>query len=613
MCGIHGFLGEDPNRLFRMTASATHRGPDGLGVYRDRRVSLGQNLLSIMDVPDVSGQPWRAKSGRHFLCFNGAIYNHIALRYELEARGARFRTQCDTEVLAEGLSLDGPAFLNRLDGMYAIAFYDEASGTLLLARDAAGMKPLYYSDSDGLAFSSELRAVSTLARKLDLLAATFYFELGYVPGPRTLIEGVSKLTPGEWRLYKVDGGALIRCGAVGRVLPERQDFSPGLFRAAANSAVRGCLLGLRSTGLYLSGGFDSSIILHEAVSLGAELETFSTRFIGPEDEVAPFNEDAALARRLANEFGLRHHEIDIDPARFVDVIEAAAETLEEPRYNRSTPAYFIAAQAQAEAGSTVTLAGDGGDELLGGYPKYADFLMLQEAGAFAAQSLEMREAIFAEQSRLGRWRWAPPADLHLNDPVHRWYFMSKFRLEERGLVQGVRAPASNEALMADLRSWIGPESDGGDDMLNTHLALDQLTWLPEDALIRNDKLGMAFGMEGRFPLLTREFRDYAMALPPEVKILSGKLKRAPQWAYEGVLPDFITDRRRKSGWSAPVLVWEGGRNAFADLMGDTLAMAAQGPLAEAIDFAGISASGEPKLMHAGLYLAIWARRMGVSL
>jgi len=607
MCGIHGFTGNDRRRLFRMIGSAAHRGPDGVGQFEAPRISLGQNLLAIMDVPDQSRQPWRLDGSGAVLCFNGQIYNHQDLAQEFRDR---VRTHCDTEILALGLEAHGEAFLEKLDGMYAIAFYDPRRQELLVARDPAGMKPLYYNESNGIiSFSSELRAllVGLDDVRLDHLATTIYFQLGYVPGPKTLVDGIKRLVPGEWRRYCIADGALVASGFTGRRMPDTREYKPGEFRGALRQSVASCAMGLRPLGLYLSGGLDSSMILHEAVELGVPLTTFSTRFVG--DGLDAFNEDADLAKQLAAHYGVSHVEVPVREQDFVSAFQSVVDVIEEPRYNRSSPAYLVTARALAQRGIVVTLAGDGGDEMLAGYPKYLWFETLRERGAFAPMSLNQREELLTRLRDAGYWRWPCGAEIDLTNPVHRWYYISKFRLEERGLSRGLRDPSPTEEILAYLETWLGA-AGGGDDMLNDLLAKEQTTWLPEDALIRNDKIGMSFGMEGRYPLVTRAFREMAMALPSSMKIVNGRLKRTARWTYEKRLPSFIVDRRRKSGWAAPVLEWGSGKGALGDLLTSNLQHA--GALSEYLDLEGISASREPKLIYSALNLLAWSRRVGAS-
>lgn len=607
MCGIHGFTGNDKRRLYRMIGSAAQRGPDGVGLFEAPRISLGQNLLAIMDVPNQSRQPWRLEGSGAVLCFNGQIYNHRALAEEFQGQ---VRTHCDTEVLALGLEAHGEVFLEKLDGMYAVAFYDPGRQELLIARDPAGMKPLYYSEANGaVAFSSELRALLSGLDdvRLDHLAATIYFQLGYVPGPKTLVDGISRLTPGEWRRYRIADGVLVASGYTGRRMPDAREYKPGEFRGALRDSVASCAMGLRPLGLYLSGGLDSSMILHEAVEMGVSLTTFSTRFVG--DGLEAFNEDADLARQLAAHYGVSHVEVPVREQDFVSAFQAVVDVIEEPRYNRSSPAYLVTARALAEHGIIVTMAGDGGDEMLAGYPKYLSFETLRERGAFELMTFNRREELLTQLRNTGYWRWPCGPEIDLTNPVHRWYYISKFRLEERGLSRGLRDPSPTEEVLAYLESWLG-SAGGGDDLLNDLLAKEQVTWLPEDALIRNDKIGMSFGMEGRYPFVTRAFREMAMALPSSIKIVNGRLKRTARWTYEKRLPAFIVDRRKKSGWAAPVLEWGKARGDLDDLL--TSSLRKDGPLSGYLDLEGISASNEPKLTYGAMNLLAWSRRVGAA-
>ncbi len=608
MCGIHGLLGRDQRVIAQMVSAASNRGPNGVGVYADAWVSLGQNLLSIADVPDNSRQPWLLEDRDEVLCFNGQVYNYADLGAGL---GEPLMTNCDTEVLAKGLSQHGASFLTHVQGMYALAFYSARTKRILLARDSAGAKPLYYREGRGrLTFSSELRSVLSTEHSLaiDPLALTLYFELGYVPGPRTMIRGLSKLTPGEWREYDAASGELVASGHVGREAPQPVEYHPRALRERVRDGVKQCGQGLRPMGLYLSGGLDSAAILHEAHALGIDLRTYSTRFVG--DGLEAFNQDADLARRLAHDYGYSHQDVAIQAGDFANAVVASTDVIEEPRYNRSTPAYYLTAKALSLDGVVVTLSGDGGDEMMAGYPKYATFKQMEEAGLFA-RTKPRRAAALAQLQAHKRWRWAVPDDLDLRRPVHRWYYLSKFKLEERGLTRGpADGGASNPEILAYLEAAFGGVAHG-EDKLNDHLALDQNTWLPEDALIRNDKLGMAFNMEGRFPLLTGGFRDYAMGIASDVKLERGKLKRSMRLAYKRHLPDYITQRSSKTGWAAPVLSWQRDDGAFSEQFDRVLA-GSDSLISDMLDLEGVRESREPKLQYAAYYLLKWAKRLNIT-
>ncbi|MFH1769728.1 MAG: asparagine synthetase B, partial [Parcubacteria group bacterium] len=204
MCGINGFNSQDREKIDAMNGATKHRGPDGVGNFVDENVSFGHNLLAIIEKPENSHQPWVSDDKNYVLTYNGEIYNYKELRNKLEAKGDKFITNSDTEVLFNGLTKYGYEYLSELDGMFALAFYDKRKQTVLLARDHGGMKPLYYhADQNSFAFSSELRGLFAqgVERKLDVDSAHIYFVLGYVPGYKTLIRNVKKVSPGQYLQY----------------------------------------------------------------------------------------------------------------------------------------------------------------------------------------------------------------------------------------------------------------------------------------------------------------------------------------------------------------------------------------------------------------------------
>ena len=264
------------------------------------------------------------------LCYNGEIYNYRTLRRDLESKGETFLTDSDTEVCFAGLKHAGIDFLNLIDGMYAIAWYDSLNGRLLIARDPGGMKPLYYRNDNGeLIFSSELRSIREAghSRQLDMLGFSVYAELGFVSGPRTLLHEIRKLCPGEWRDFDVKKKKFISSGFVSINLPENNgEFSATIFRAHLQNSVRDRLTGLRPVGLNLSGGLDSSAILHEASELGGTVRSFSARYDINENSDR-YNEDADIARKLSKHYGTVHQEIVVTEEDFVNALEPTIAAL----------------------------------------------------------------------------------------------------------------------------------------------------------------------------------------------------------------------------------------------------------------------------------------------
>ncbi len=521
MCGIHGFTWRDRDgSIDRMVAAAAHRGPDGSGTWGDDRVTLGHNLLAVSDGVEACRQP--RVTDRHAIVFNGEIYNYRELRAELTAE---CRTDSDTEVLMTGLVERGPDFLRELDGMFALALYDRVTGELLLARDSNGSRPVYYTFAHGhFAFSSEVRSLLELGvdRVVSREAFRHFYYSGLVAGPLTLFNGVRKLVPGEVVRYSSARG-LKPLFNLNDAPPKPFDGPvhqiPEALAAGLRESVRLALGGRRKVGLFLSGGTDSASVLHEAVvGCGATPDTFTTRFTDVTQ--ADYNSDATVARHLAKIYGTTHEEVPVGQRRWADGFAPAVVAMEEPRQGKSYSAYYATYRVAASRGTVVVLSGDGGDELLMGYkhqklPPFSNKLAALRAGH----------------------RDLPDQSLRLSPESQTDY----------------------------LEGWL-PKGGLTGDPFNDFMYTECLHTLSEDFLIRNDKLGSAFGMEARHPMLCKSFRDLARSIP-------GSLKLSPagvQWdasnkillrrAYGQKLPALAVTKK-KTGWRAPTNEWIVGRSS----------------------------------------------------
>lgn len=522
MCGIHGFCWKSGDTVMTamagMIETAKHRGPDGSGRWGDARITLGHNLLAISDDVNLSSQPWQTRG--HVLVYNGEIYNYRDLRKTLKHE---FVTDSDTEVLAAGLEEEGPAFLDRIDGMFALAWYERATGDLLLARDSNGAKPLYYGHLNGrLAFSSEIRSLLGLGfpRKVSKEGFRHYYHAGLVAGRLTMFEGIRKLVPGEVVRTSATTGKWVSTNLNGPVAPFAGNHAmlPGLLREKLKQSVALTATGRRSQGLFLSGGMDSGAILHE---MRSKARTFSTRFELPHDRCV-HNDDADIAKSLSAAYWSEHREIEVGQAAWVDCLEKSVSAMEEPRQGKSYPAYYACYKLLKDSGITVTHSGDGGDELFLGY---------------------------------------------------KHQHQTPFRLRLEGLRAGHRELSDpGLGITVDeqvdyLSSWI-PAGGLTGDAINDFMYVECLHTLSEDFLVRNDKLGAAFGMEARFPMLCRIFRDFARSIPSGMKIGPAVIKGG--WsvnnkyllrkAYAGLLPDQVT-KKPKTGWRAPTDDWIIGINS----------------------------------------------------
>lgn len=559
MCGVFGFSGPDSGRSVAASlAACAHRGPDGSVVFSpaDRnphQFALGHALLSVRGDTAAAAQPVLSGDGRLALAFNGELYH------------------------PPGAAEDGPAFLaalagggvealsDRVDAMYSLALWDRDAGTVLLARDRTGARPLYYAVvGDRLLFASEIRGIAAAGVdvRLDPVGVRLYLQFGHVPGPRTLVKGVSKLAPGEWRLYALPG-RLLKTGTTVKS-PPATEFCPAAYRDALVKAVGRCLPTVKKSGLLLSGGLDSAAVLWAMAELGHRANTLTTRYAGDTDPAS----DAEVAVDLARFFGARHNEVVFHEAAYPGATDAAVAWCDEVTAGKGMGVYLTTFRAAADLGWTVVFTGDGGDELLGGYPRHA---------------------------------YVGPGD-----PVAGWV-----NLTGRDRAAGVvRCPEAAELDVVDyMRGWL-PRAALGGDPLQAHLAIESVCHLPEEYLIRNDKLGMSVGLESRHPLLHDPFRSYAAGLPSSARTLSHKYPVTS--ALRGLLPAAVLDRP-KSGWGPPLGKWIGGKGSLSGKTGKRIRKVVtpgfSAAVDEVVDVAAVNREGSIKLTLACYYLSLWANKV----
>ena len=348
MCAIHGIFKKDVSMVMNMVAKSHHRGPDGRGTWHDEFITLGHNLLSIVDEPTESLQPWNHNN--LILVFNGEIYNYKELGAEFE-----LTTNTDTEVIARGVEKYGDAFLDKLDGMFGLAIYFKREKQLLLARDSNGTKPVYYGfDKDyNICFSSEIKALLEIGfeRKLSKPAFAHYQKAGYNSGYLTLFEGIQKLVPGEVRTYDVIESNVLNQRNLNNYKYEYHHTHE--IRDRVNQAVKQTLMGRRNIGLFLSGGIDSTSILYEMKELGIKPNTFTSEFelIDPNSRL---NDDSNLAKIIAEKYEVFNNTVNQSQQDYVDALEDTFYALEEPRQGKSFPTYYNTNKFIAQNNITVT-------------------------------------------------------------------------------------------------------------------------------------------------------------------------------------------------------------------------------------------------------------------
>ncbi|HTS31981.1 MAG TPA: asparagine synthase (glutamine-hydrolyzing) [Bryobacteraceae bacterium] len=585
MCGIAGFtrLNGSVGRgvAHRIAETLYHRGPDQNGIFEGSEATLCAVRLKIIDL-EGGDQPIVSDDGNTVIVFNGEIYNHLAIRRELESAGHRFRSHCDTEtVLHAFLEWDTDCF-SRMRGMFGVALWSETRKRLVLARDRMGIKPLYYYRSgDDVYFGSELKAILEhphVPRQLDLEALDSYLSVNYVPGTRTLIDGIRKLAPGhclEWRhgrtwiqpWYQATGRK-----AAPRSMAAAKEELDGLLR----DSIREHMVSDVPLGVWASGGLDSSTVLHYAArESSAPLKTFSISFHGRSfDESRYFREIARL-------YATDHHEFDLNPdVELQSAIEDFAYYSDEPSADAGAlPVWFLSRMTRRHV--TVALSGEGADELFGGYLTYVADRMVRPfrrvperfrrmmRGALD-RYLPVSDDKISLEYKLKRWiegSWLHPDEAH-------FFWNGAFSTDQR---KRIRRGANGNGLRA-LVDGLGIQSA---NVLERYLEIDQNYYLPDDILYKTDRMSMAHSLEVRPPFLDPRIVDFAASLPPRMKIRGFQQKFLLRELMRGKLPEAVL-KRKKTGFDIPTHDWF--RGILRPLLTDTLT-------ADAIDATGIFDSG----------------------
>ncbi|MBK6972791.1 MAG: asparagine synthase (glutamine-hydrolyzing) [Sterolibacteriaceae bacterium] len=554
MCGIAGFVGfkgsneEAGLRVRAMCDAIVHRGPDADGYHVNDGVALGMRRLSIIDVGG-GRQPISNEDGSIIVVFNGEIYNHHALRRELEASGHRFRTRSDTEVLVhlyEDLDVE---MVSRLHGMFAFAIWDSRNRKLLIARDRTGMKPLSYLESpNGLEFCSELRslwALDSSRLRVSPNAVMKYLAFGYVPDPSSIFEDVRKLPPGSYLVWSAKKGAEVRRYWT-PPRPEDQAIDErdlvAILRAKLDAAVASHLEAEVPLGAFLSGGLDSStVVALMSRHASGRVRTFSVGFAEEKYD------ESAAARAVAAELGTDHTELIVRP-NVAEMFETIAAMFDEPFADSSAIPTFLVAQL-ARQSVTVALSGDGGDELFGGYTRYRETLGRSGgdgcvlAGLISALGL-MLPHIFPGRNRLvdfGRSKWGRYAAT-VAQPV---------RLNEGGVARADQ-PGAGAYIADQLRHRFPLERS--EDFAAAMMLVDLETYLPGDILTKVDRTSMAVSLEARVPLLDFDLVDFALRIPGNGRVTKGESKRLFRRAIQGIVPDSVLSRP-KQGFEIPLGRW----------------------------------------------------------
>lgn len=616
MCGIVGYVSSrtpiDARTLAAMRDTLVHRGPDGDGLWLSEggEAGLGHRRLAIVDLTEGGHQPMLSHDERYVVTFNGEIYNHAELRDELRAAGWTFASTSDTEVLLAAWQHWGEAALDRFAGMFAFAIWDRGERRLFAARDRAGEKPLFYRHADRtFAFASELKALFAhpdMPRRADAYAFDHFLAYGYVPREQCLVSGYAKLPAGHKLRYDLDSDSLEVDPYWS--LPQYDGHAPRSFdelveefEPLLETAVRRQMQADVPVGILLSGGLDSSLVAETASRVAGNVTTFTIGFPGHEG----FDE-SPIAKRLAQDIGTEHIELMAEPDT-IDLLPRLAAQYDEPIADSSMiPTHLVSRLVRTRA--TVALGGDGGDELFGGYPQYSWVRRIARARRAGLHHLGFDKiaARLLPYELAGR-----KMALRLLDPCDAAVTVS--RVAEPGQRQSLMPPAHRPPHRAAERFRSSLISRWRDPSERT-MALDFLTYMCDDILVKVDRASMLTSLEVRAPLLDPAIIEFAFGrLAPEQRATAGARKLLLRHVAKKRLPQWF-DSHRKQGFSIPLAAWLKG--PWASLLEDLAEHSGDGLLEPAVvrNFLRAGASAD-RLAHQVFQLAmleLWRRHYNVT-
>jgi len=575
MCGIVGVHYFDRSRvvseaeLEAMNATIVHRGPDDAGTATFGHSGIGMRRLSIIDLGG-GHQPIYSPSRRQAIVFNGEAYNYRERRAELEATGTRFTTHSDTEVVLHLYLAHGDAFLDRLNGMYGLAIWDDERDRLLLARDRIGIKPLYYyQDAEKLVYASEIKAILAhpgVHAELATENLPLYLRYGFTPAPASLFRGIHKLAPGH--LLSVENGAIsIRqywnVSYRDKLTGSSDEIAEELY-ALLKSSVSYRMIADVPLGAFLSGGMDSSSIVHLMRDLGTP--DISTYNIGYGSAFAEHDESSE-AREIAAHYQTDHHEILAEPD-VRELFPSLIRGMDEPIADSSFVVTYLVSRLARES-VTVILSGVGGDELFGGYRRYFNVelnrlwhripgplrrhLLAPAIGALPADRNNRLLNYFRLAKGFAR-NSELPAEQHYHETIS---------ILERDVLRDAASPG--EAAFDPFTAALG-ECDAA-DLLDRIMYFDLKTSLPEQLLLLTDKMSMACSLEVRVPYLDYRVVEFAARIPTQLKIHGRTLRHIQRHTFRDRLPASVLSRRKR-GFGAPIGAWL--RDDLREMIGDLL-------------------------------------------
>lgn len=558
MCGICGFFGFRDDQLIReMMDAVNHRGPDARGISSDEQVTFGHTRLSIIDLSERGRQPLTNEEGDIWITYNGEVYNYQSLKKDLA--GHRFASDTDTEVLVHAYEEYGMPFLEKLRGMFAFALYDQKKKVLILARDPIGKKPLYYSwDGRHLLFASEIKSILVafdrlkIPRKISRHALCSYIRNQYVAGPQTLVSGITCLDPGSYLRVFLESNTceVVRYWHIRESIDndKSEDYFASRLRSLLEESVRLRLIADVPVGSFLSGGIDSSGITAIAKqSLSYDFHTFTAGF-------GDSNADMNYARDVSRDLDTVHHEILIDPASVLKDFDRVTWNFDEPLGDAAIIANYYLAQ-EARNYVKVVLAGEGSDELFGGYSSYRAGLKWYPWFRLPGITRSLLDKAISIIPGSG------------NPAMDRSFVYAHYLGQESPEI-AQQYSWQITGITGDEQRWLGIPSCAGfkdtvslpsgvKDPLNRLLIYDCQNHLPDLYLMKADKATMAHSVEERVPILDRDLISFSFTIPPKFKIFNRVEKYIWRKALEGIVSPEILNRPKK-GFGVPYRQWISG-------------------------------------------------------
>lgn len=549
MCGINGFNFSSEELIRKMNQKVKHRGPDGDGVFVCDNLSLGHTRLAIIDLSDKASQPMFSSDDSLALIFNGEIYNFQEIRKDLESKGYKFLSDSDSEVILNSYKEYGAECLQKFNGIFAFAIFDKSDGSLFIARDRVGVKPLYYYwDNNKFIFSSEIKAIleHDIKREVDLEALNMYLRILYVPAPQTMFKGIKKLEPGSYLMYKNKKIDIKKYWDPKDFInfTNKREVEDKILKIMKDS-VRLQMISDRPVGVFLSGGVDSTVITGLAQELSSEkLKTFSVRFDIDSDK---FNADADLAKKTSEYYKTDHNEFVISGHDARDNLIDVIYSMDEPVSNTTQIAtYLLSKYVSREV--VVALGGDGGDELFGGYERYRLSKLISN---YQKMPAIFRNTIGKVGVNILKDKYTSIKKLNLPSDASRYLsFMAQKDSDiSHILKENINTKDTTENFFQ--KKYFDYDVK---DFEKLFMWTDVRSWLPDESLVRSDKMSMAFGLEQRVPILDHRLVELSLKIPTNWKIEGKNKKSIFKNALKDYIPEYIVNQPKR-GWFSPTSIW----------------------------------------------------------